>query len=179
MSTRKLGISLGAAVLLLGMPTSYALAGQGEGKPDKAPHQCEDGVDNDNDGSADFGADTDCGSARDNSEGPDEDETEEPGTGTPELPALPPELQAVVDQVTGALTGGGEDPGEEEPPTDEEPGEGDPPAGPPALPVDPTTLPGEIQGAVEALLEQLPPTDPAAVQSAIEEAVGQLPPPPA
>lgn len=197
MSTRKLGVALGAAVLLLGTPMSFALAGQGgEGKggdkPEKALHECEDGEDNDTDGLIDFaGGDSDCGSPRDNSEGPDDVEE------TPEQPGLPPELQAVIDeltgggeppaelqgvidQVTGAL-GGGEDPGEEEPcETEGCEGEGEEPSGlpvdPTTLPVDPTTLPGEVQGAVQAIIDDLPPADPAPLKDAVQPILEQLPP---
>lgn len=171
MDVRKLGIALGTGVLLLGMPTSYALAGPGgNGKPDKAPHECEDGIDNDGDGAADFGADADCGSERDNSEAPEA--PEEPGGGTPggELPALPPELQAVVDEVAGAL-GGEEDPGEEEPPGGEEP------------PAEEPGVPAEVQAVIDELIgggaPPAPPVDPAEVEKAVADLLAQVPPPPA
>ena len=139
--------ALGIAVLLLGTPASYALAGQGEGgKPAKAPHQCSDTVDNDADGLSDAD-DPDCGSPNDNSEGPDDAQEpggEEPGTpGLPELPALPPGGGGLPE-----LPGGGGLPSE--PPALPElpalpPGGGGLPSEPPALPGFPPALP-EVPG---------------------------------
>lgn len=175
MSVSKLATALGTAVLLVGAPATYALAAQdGPGRPDKpgGAHECEDGVDNDNDGTADFGGDADCGSARDNSEGPEEAEEPGAGPGTVIDPVL-----GVVGAVEEALLPAEEEPGEEEPPAEEppaeeppveeEPGE-EPPAEDPLAPV---------LAAAEELVGSLPPLPTQEdVEAAVAEVVGSLPP---
>jgi hypothetical protein len=138
-------------VLLLGSP-AWALAGPERG-PDKPPHQCEDGIDNDGDTLADYeedgSGDPDCGSPRDNSEGPD-DAPEEPGGETPEPPSLPglPELPSLPPELP-VPPGGGELPELPVPPGGgEPPALPEPPAGPPSA--------EQIEAVVTEVLGQLP-----------------------
>ena len=154
MSTRKLGVALGAAVLLLGMPTSYALAGAEDrpDKPDKPAHQCEDGIDNDGAGDGiDYPNDPDCGSPRDNSEAPEEPGGEEPGGGLPGLPGLPelPPGGGELPTLPELPPGGGELPTLPELP----PGGGELPTLP-ELPAPPS--PEDLVATVEGLLPDPP-----------------------
>ena len=167
MSTRKIATALGTAVLLLGGPATYALAGQdGPGRPDNPGglHECEDGVDNDGGDGADFGTDPDCESPRDNSEGPEEAET----------PGGPGTVIGPVNEVLGTVKDTlfpEEEPPAEEPPA-EEPGEGEPPAEEDPL--------APVLAVVEEVVGQLPPPPTQEeLEATVAEVVGQLPAPPA
>lgn len=142
MSNRKIATALGAAVLLLGAPASYALATERPdrpGKPDKQK-ECSDGVDNDGQPGVDYAddgsGDPDCGSPNDNSEAAEPGE--DPGGGTPGLPALPPELPGLPPEL---------------PTLPELPG-----GGAPALPALPAPDPAAVEALVQDVLDQLPPT---------------------
>lgn len=116
---------LGSAVLVLGLGTA-AVAGPPDGKGKDKVKECSDGIDNDGDGLTDFeGAapDSDCGSANDNSEAPDDTD---PGGG----PA--PDPAAIVDELLSQLPSG--------PPSD-------PPA-PPAPPAELQTLVDTVIGSI-------------------------------
>jgi hypothetical protein len=161
MSTRKIATALGVAALLIGAPASYAVAGQdGPGKPERSK-ECSDGVDNDGDGAADFGADADCGSANDNSEAADAPETVPNPNGT---------VRDLIGTVKNTLFPEEEPPGEEEPPAEEPPAE-EPPAEDPLAPV---------IAVLDEAAGQLPPAPTQEeLEAAVAGVVGQLPPPPA
>lgn len=99
MRSLKLAVAVAMAALL-----AFPAAATADPPPDRPAKvkECSDGIDNDEDGAVDFGADADCGSQKDNSERPEEPGTDPgPTTGPLEevLGTVTETVETVVDNI--------------------------------------------------------------------------------